>query len=232
MNAYAALLAVQARVALDGASGLLVLASCTSRPRYNSPPRIERRGPNGYDEGKPIASFASRTILMSGLIIFAFMIYHLMHFTFGVTNPEFMRLEDTARAARCLQMVVLGFRNPWVSAFYLISMGLLCLHLSHGLSSMFQSLGSQKNGPTFERSLCLHAYPRFSFLSATVRFPLRYGGVRQVISQRQAGCRDSEVRFQVTMKLDAKIPAGPLAEKWGRHRTRHQADQPGEQAQV
>ena len=38
-------------------------------------------------------------------------------------------------------MMVLGFSNPWVSAFYILGVGLLCLHLSHGASSMFQSLG-------------------------------------------------------------------------------------------
>jgi succinate dehydrogenase / fumarate reductase cytochrome b subunit len=52
-----------------------------------------------------------------------------------------MRLEDLNAQHDVYRMVVLGFSNPWVSAFYLISMGLLCLHLSHGLSSMFQSMG-------------------------------------------------------------------------------------------
>jgi succinate dehydrogenase / fumarate reductase cytochrome b subunit len=41
-------------------------------------------------------------------------------------------------------MMVMGFLNPWVSAFYIISMGLLALHLSHGVSSMFQSLGIRR----------------------------------------------------------------------------------------
>lgn len=101
--------------------------------------------PVKYSEGKPTgASLASRTIFVSGLIIFAFIIYHLMHFTFGVTNPDFMSLKDTSDPMGrhdVFQMMVLGFSNPWVSAFYIISMGLLCLHLSHGVSSMFQSLG-------------------------------------------------------------------------------------------
>ena len=38
-------------------------------------------------------------------------------------------------------MMVVGFSNPWVSGFYILGIGLLCLHLSHGASSMFQSLG-------------------------------------------------------------------------------------------
>jgi succinate dehydrogenase / fumarate reductase cytochrome b subunit len=38
-------------------------------------------------------------------------------------------------------MMVVGFNNGWVSAFYILGVGLLSLHLSHGASSMFQSLG-------------------------------------------------------------------------------------------
>jgi succinate dehydrogenase / fumarate reductase, cytochrome b subunit len=101
--------------------------------------------PVKYTEGKPTgASFASRTIFVSGLVIFAFIIYHLMHFTFGVTNPDFLSLKDPADPLGrhdVYQMMISGFSNPWVSAFYIISMALLCLHLSHGVSSMFQSLG-------------------------------------------------------------------------------------------
>jgi len=38
-------------------------------------------------------------------------------------------------------MMVVGFNKPLVSGFYILGVGLLCLHLSHGLSSMFQSIG-------------------------------------------------------------------------------------------
>jgi succinate dehydrogenase / fumarate reductase cytochrome b subunit len=38
-------------------------------------------------------------------------------------------------------MIRLGFASPGVSVFYIVSMALLCLHLSHGVSSMFQTLG-------------------------------------------------------------------------------------------
>jgi succinate dehydrogenase / fumarate reductase cytochrome b subunit len=38
-------------------------------------------------------------------------------------------------------MMVAGFKEPWVSAFYIIATGLLCMHLTHGFSSMFQSIG-------------------------------------------------------------------------------------------
>jgi succinate dehydrogenase / fumarate reductase cytochrome b subunit len=43
-------------------------------------------------------------------------------------------------------MMIVGFNNTWVSLFYILGIGLLCLHLSHGLSSMFQSLGWKNEG--------------------------------------------------------------------------------------
>lgn len=92
------------------------------------------------------ASYASRTMFMSGLIIFVFIIYHLLHFTVQVqainlTGQDFHALEDVKQRHDIYRMMVIGYRNPLVSGFYVLGMALLCLHLSHGISSMFQSLG-------------------------------------------------------------------------------------------
>jgi len=92
------------------------------------------------------ASYASRTMLMSGLIILAFIIFHLLHYTADVaavngTGKDFATLTDEKGRHDVYAMVLLGFRNPWVSGFYVIAMVLLCLHLGHGVSAMFQSLG-------------------------------------------------------------------------------------------
>jgi succinate dehydrogenase / fumarate reductase cytochrome b subunit len=92
------------------------------------------------------ASYASRTMIWSGLIIAAFVIYHLLHFTVGVkavnlTGQDFESFKDAEGRHDVFAMVVLGFRNPLVSLFYIIAMILLCLHLGHGVSAMFQSLG-------------------------------------------------------------------------------------------
>jgi succinate dehydrogenase / fumarate reductase cytochrome b subunit len=101
--------------------------------------------PTKYGAGKkPVAaSYASRTIFISGLVIFAFIIYHLMHFTLGVTNPEFVNLKDPVDPLHhdVYAMMVRGFSNWAVSGFYILAMALLCLHLSHGVSSSLQSLG-------------------------------------------------------------------------------------------
>ncbi len=101
-----------------------------------------RARPVVYTNKKPVASsFANRTILISGLIILAFVIFHLSHFTLGFVDPQFLRFEDSTGRHDVYRMMVTGFSNPIVSIFYIVSMGLLLLHLSHGVSSIFQSLG-------------------------------------------------------------------------------------------
>jgi succinate dehydrogenase / fumarate reductase cytochrome b subunit len=103
--------------------------------------------PQSYAVYKPVASsYASRTMLMSGLIILAFIIYHLLHYTVMLqaingTGHSFVPLEDPEKRHDIFKMMVMGFSVPWVSLFYIIAMALLCLHLSHGVSSMFQSIG-------------------------------------------------------------------------------------------
>ncbi|MBI4353463.1 MAG: succinate dehydrogenase cytochrome b subunit [Candidatus Omnitrophica bacterium] len=87
------------------------------------------------------ATLASRTMVMTGLIILLFIVYHLLHFTFGATNPEFFHLTDAKGRHDVYAMVVLSYRNYWISGTYLLAMFFLCLHLSHGVSSIPQSLG-------------------------------------------------------------------------------------------
>jgi succinate dehydrogenase / fumarate reductase cytochrome b subunit len=80
------------------------------------------------------ASLASRTMIWSGLIIGCFVCYHLAHFTLLLTHPQYRQLD-------VYSMMVQGFREPAISGFYLLGVGLLCFHLSHGAEAMFQSLG-------------------------------------------------------------------------------------------
>ncbi len=104
--------------------------------------------PVGYagHPAPPAASYASRTMLMSGLIIAAFIIYHLLHYTLQVrainlTGRDFVVLQDDKGRHDVYAMVVFGFEQPLVAGFYILAMALLCLHLSHGVYAMFQSLG-------------------------------------------------------------------------------------------
>ncbi len=70
----------------------------------------------------------------SGPIIAAFVVYHLMQFTFGVGGTPYQELDAYGN-------VINGFRVPVVAIFYIIAMALLCLHLRHGLWSMVQIAG-------------------------------------------------------------------------------------------
>jgi succinate dehydrogenase / fumarate reductase cytochrome b subunit len=90
----------------------------------------------------------SRYMLVSGLVIAAFVVYHLAHFT--VLLPGINGVGDFRKLTTVLNgetvpdvyaMMVLGFQVWWVLLFYLIAQALLFMHLSHGVASMFQSLG-------------------------------------------------------------------------------------------
>lgn len=91
-------------------------------------------------------SLASRTMLSSGLVILSFLIYHLLHFTLGVTDPANHLLRDVAGRHDVYSMVILGFRNPYVSSAYIAAMLFLSLHLSHAASSIFQTFGIVRDG--------------------------------------------------------------------------------------
>jgi succinate dehydrogenase / fumarate reductase cytochrome b subunit len=107
--------------------------------------------PVDYVRWEPTAaSYASRTMVWSGLIVAAFIIYHLLHYTVmaqsvNLTGQDFAALRDAQGRHDIYRMLIVGFSNLWVSLFYLAGVGLLCLHLSHGASAMWQSLGWKKN---------------------------------------------------------------------------------------
>lgn len=84
------------------------------------------------------ASYAARTMIWSGPIIGAFVIFHILHLTVGSVLPlqELGPNHPNVRAN-----VIFGFQQPAVAAAYIIAMLLLCTHLYHGVWSMFQSVG-------------------------------------------------------------------------------------------
>jgi succinate dehydrogenase / fumarate reductase cytochrome b subunit len=124
---------------------VLVLLHIWSAVKLSAENKAAR--PTAYGNYNPVgSSYASRTMLMSGLIILAFIIYHLLHYTFVVqaingTGRNFAELHDPQGRHDIYTMMILGFRQPIVSIFYIIGIALLCLHLSHGVQAMFQSLG-------------------------------------------------------------------------------------------
>lgn len=96
------------------------------------------------------ASWASRHMALTGLLILVFVIYHLLHYTFGVVQSgvsssgkpmDFLSLHDTRGRHDVYAMVVFGFRSLPIVVVYVAAQIVLGLHLSHGIASTFQSLG-------------------------------------------------------------------------------------------
>lgn len=119
------------------------------------------RGTHGYGVKHTIqATLASRTMRWTGVVVLAFIVYHLAHFTLGGVHkdsfkanlPAYTMTSDyhvagfpVVAAGAVVQdvhsMVVYGFRNVLISIFYIVAVGLLSFHLLHGVDSMFQTLG-------------------------------------------------------------------------------------------
>ena len=119
------------------------------------------------------ASYASRTMFMSGIIIFVFIVYHLLHFTIQVpqinlTGQDFRTLEDAKQRHDIYAMMVTGYRNPFVSGFYVLGIALLSLHLSHGISSMFQSLGFGKRFDRLAMTIAILIFVGYISIPAAV----------------------------------------------------------------
>ena len=232
MNAYAAALASRPGLLWTARVGLLVIAvlHIVSALQLASENRAAR--PQPYAEGKPIASLASRTILVSGLIIFAFIIYHLMHFTLGVTNPDFVGSPRPARATRRLSNGGRGLSQP------------LCLGVLHRFdgAAVFASESRSVEPVPIARDqtkddhvATINRFARWCcilwqlLIGNSLQFRLRFwsagscveDGTRLPIGNPHV-VTNSPVRFgelsSCNMKLDAKTPPGPLAEKWSRHR--------------
>lgn len=87
------------------------------------------------------ASFASRSMLFSGLSLLAFVIYHVMHFTFRVVHVPAEYCPEAAKEADVKGMVIDSFSRPEVVLVYVSFQILLFLHLKHGLQSFAQTLG-------------------------------------------------------------------------------------------
>jgi succinate dehydrogenase / fumarate reductase cytochrome b subunit len=144
------------RLVLLGAVGLHVWAAVALTLESKA-----ARGPSDYGVHKWLAAtIASRTMRISGLVVLAFVVYHILHFTVGLAGTEYYKgniaevvLSHDVRefgfplAAKGTEvhdvysMIFIGFASPLVAGFYILATGLLAVHLWHGTDSMFQTLG-------------------------------------------------------------------------------------------
>ncbi|MDD5261222.1 MAG: succinate dehydrogenase cytochrome b subunit [Methylacidiphilales bacterium] len=171
LNAYAALLKASNEVLWGFRICLLLTASVHILAAIGLVHDNWRGRPIGYKKERSAASLASRTMIYSGLIVLAFLVFHILHFTVGTILHEHFAHNlppDAAGRPDVYSMVVQGFSIPWVSAFYIISVALLSWHLSHGVGSMFQTLGlrNKRSAPFIDAFAILFAVFIFLGMSA------------------------------------------------------------------
>jgi succinate dehydrogenase / fumarate reductase, cytochrome b subunit len=159
INAYGHFLQSQPELLWGARIGLLVMVAIHIWAAVKVSAENRAARPKGYAAAKlPGASYASRTMFVTGLILLGFIVYHLLHFTvqakgINFTGTDFRTLHDSQQRHHVYNMIVLGFSQPVVAIFYIVSMTILSVHLSHGVASMFQSLGlkNRKFGQAIDR---------------------------------------------------------------------------------
>jgi len=124
-----------ARIGLLVAVGLHVVATVALTRQNKAARKID------YEYKQTIQAKKSSLIMIwSGLTILAFVIFHILHFTVRV-NSHLAELGETDPYGMVIAGFSAGFLNFFVVLFYIIAMTLLCSHLSHGVGSVFQTLG-------------------------------------------------------------------------------------------
>jgi len=106
----------------------------------------QKARPEGYREKKhKETSFASASMRLTGPVLLAFIIYHILHMTTGTVHPSFQE-------GNVYHNLIDAFSSVAVVVIYLLAMAMLALHLWHGVWSLFQTLGfSQPRHRSFGR---------------------------------------------------------------------------------
>jgi succinate dehydrogenase / fumarate reductase, cytochrome b subunit len=100
--------------------------------------RTLKARPVGYQRSRSVATtYASATMRYTGPLLLLYIFYHIAHFTFpGVAMGDYEHSVTDVYGN-----FVSGFSVPWVSAIYIAANLMLGMHLFHGASSLFQTLG-------------------------------------------------------------------------------------------
>jgi succinate dehydrogenase / fumarate reductase cytochrome b subunit len=98
--------------------------------------------PTAYARYQPVVSSSvGRAMALTGLLVLAFLVFHILHFTLGQVQPDHFHVMDPKDRWDAYAMYVHGFQNPAIYAVYLVGILLLAMHLGHGAASWLQSLG-------------------------------------------------------------------------------------------
>lgn len=115
--------------------------------------------PEGYTKyqtkgGPSHQSLASKSMIWTGIIILVFLVFHIMHFKYGLFSPDdgttILESAGGVEARDLRALVIAEFQKPLISFGYIAVLALVILHLSHGAWSAFTSLG-MKHGETSKK---------------------------------------------------------------------------------
>ena len=115
-----------------GSAGTLVVRSRSARPV-------------GYKSRKWLSGrYAVRTMRFGGIVLIAFIVYHLLHLTVGAAHPDFTHCVPAGHGkldCDAYRNLTVGLSDPGVAIFYIIAQLALGMHLAHGVWSMCRTLG-------------------------------------------------------------------------------------------
>ena len=141
-NAYAHFLQELWEVKWPVRAGLLALLAIHVIFAIGLVARNRAARPVGYARYRAVtSSVVGRTMAATGLVVFAFLAFHILHFTIGQVQPGYFHMMDPKDRWDAYSMYVRGFQSPAIYVAYLVGVAVLALHLGHGAASWLQSLG-------------------------------------------------------------------------------------------
>ena len=160
--------------------------------------------PQGYSVKRLVeASCCARTMVYTGTLILLFAVFHILHYTALVIDPEFQRMEWLCETGiykgtvmhDVYAMLIIGFSNNWISAFYIIAMIAIGAHLTHGVTSMFNSVGLRNERVRYALNCAAILYAVVVFGGFAIQpgivllgkyTPVQIMPVKEVLSQYEA----------------------------------------------
>lgn len=124
--------------------GLLALAAVHILAAWQLTRMARTARPSGYARHeRAVSTYAARTMRWGGVLLLVFIVFHLLHYTFGTVHPDF-------RHGEVGRNLIIGMQSVPVALFYMVAMLALGLHFWHGTWSVFQTLGA--NHPAWNRT--------------------------------------------------------------------------------
>jgi succinate dehydrogenase / fumarate reductase cytochrome b subunit len=148
MNGYAAFLQGLGELLWVARIGLIVATVLHVLMAWQLTQIKRNARPIGYEQRTPqVSTLASRSMRWGGVLLLVFIVFHILHFTTGTVFPAASHPDAQYPGFSHTNVygnVISAFRNPLVSAFYVVAMLFLMLHLFHGAWASVRTLGLTK----------------------------------------------------------------------------------------